>query len=148
MLQLQPLLIDEDPTKAIYANPDCQSVFESYPAYYYKVGYFPPWIGYWVFRDGIIVGVGGFVGRPENGQVEIAYGTFKQHEGQGVASFACRSLVEIAQTTDPSLIITAKTSPEPNASNTILQRHGFVFTGVVQDDGIGDAWEWVLKNDE
>jgi ribosomal-protein-alanine N-acetyltransferase len=45
--------------------------------------------------------------------------------------------------TDPGLIITAKTAPEENASVAILRRNGFEFTGIVQDDGIGDAWEWV-----
>ncbi|MGI8634181.1 MAG: hypothetical protein ACR2KZ_02135 [Segetibacter sp.] len=47
-MTLQPILIDEDKTKKIYANPACQELFKSYPDYYYKTGYDPPWIGYWV----------------------------------------------------------------------------------------------------
>jgi hypothetical protein len=27
-----------------------------------------------------------------------------------------------------------------------LERNGFAFTGIVQDEDIGDAWEWMLKN--
>jgi ribosomal-protein-alanine N-acetyltransferase len=143
-MTFEPILIDEDKTKEIYATPDCQQLFESYPAYYFKMGYHPPWIGYLVIRDGRVVGVGGFIGKPIEGKVEIAYGTFKEYEGQGIASFSCKQLISIAKQTNPEIIITAKTSPEPNASTKILQRNGFKFTGIVQDEGIGDAWEWVL----
>ncbi len=142
-MTLAPIHIDEDPTVALYATPDCQAMFESYPAYYHETGYTPPWIGYFVLRDGVVVGVGGFVGAPQNGRVEIAYGTFKAYEKQGIASFTCQQLLAIAWATDPTLTVTAKTAPEQNASTTILSRHGFLHTGVVQDHEIGDAWEWV-----
>lgn len=145
-MHLAPIHIDENPNKELYANPDCQSLFESYPAYYHETGYNPPWIGYFVIRDGVVVGVGGFVGAPQNGRVEIAYGTFKAFEGQGVASFACQALLNMAKATVPEITVTAKTAPEQNASTTILSRHGFIYTGVVQDDGIGDAWEWVFQD--
>lgn len=101
--------------------------------------------GYFVMRDEVIVGVGGFVEKPKDGRVEIAYSTFKANEGQGIASFTCKQLIEIAKTTDPSIVVTAKTAPEQNASVKILQRNGFVFTGIVQDHEIGDVWEWVLQ---
>ncbi len=144
-MTFEPIHLDEDKNKKIYANPDCQEIFKSYPDYYYKVGYNPPWIGYFVIRDNKVVGVGGFTGKPKDGKVEIAYGTFKEYEGQGIASFSCQQLISIAKTTDPKIIITAKTSPEYNASAKILKRNGFEFTGIVQDEGIGDAWEWVHK---
>jgi len=147
-MKLRPLLIDEDKSQEIFANPDCQEIFKSYPNYYYETGYNPPWIGYFVIRDDKVVGVCGFVGAPKEGRVEIAYGTFKQHESQGIASYGCRELMAIATSVDPQIIITAKTAPEENASVKILKRNGFVFTGVVQDDGIGDAWEWVYRNSE
>ncbi len=145
IMKFEPIRIDEDKTEEIYASPDCQSIFEAYPAYYYKVGYNPPWIGYFVIRDAEVVGVGGFVGKPKDNEVEIAYGTFKDHEGQGIASYACQQLITIANTIDPSLVITAKTAPEHNASTKILSRNGFEFTGIVQDEEIGDAWKWVQK---
>ena len=145
IMTFEPIHIDEDKTKEIYANPDCQEIFKSYLEYYHKTGYHPPWIGYFVIRNGKPVGVGGFVGQPVDGKVEIAYGTFKEYEGQGIASFSCTQLIAIAKTTDPQIIITAKTLPENNASTKILSRNGFEFTGTVQDEGIGDAWEWVRK---
>jgi RimJ/RimL family protein N-acetyltransferase len=77
--------------------------------------------------------------------VEIAYWTFNEFEGQGIASFACRELVKISQNADPNVIITAKTAPEHNASTKIVEKNGFVFTEVVQDEEIGDAWLWTLK---
>jgi [ribosomal protein S5]-alanine N-acetyltransferase len=145
MLQLQPIWIDEDPAQEMYANPDCQELFKSYPSYYSKAGYDPPWIGYFVIRDHTVVGAGGFTGKPRDGKVEIAYGTFKDYEGQGISSFTCRQLVEIAKAADPSLTITAKTAPEENASTAILKKNGFVYTGVVQDDDIGEAWGWTYR---
>jgi [ribosomal protein S5]-alanine N-acetyltransferase len=143
-MTIKPILIDEDSSLAIYNNEFCKEIFTSYPAYYHKTGYNPPWIGYFIIRDTAVVGVGGFTGAPKNGRVEIAYGTSKEFEDQGIASFVCRQLISISQTTDPSLIITAKTAPENNASTKILSRNGFIFTGIVQDEDIGDAWEWVL----
>jgi [ribosomal protein S5]-alanine N-acetyltransferase len=142
-MHLKPIKIDEDKTDELYADADCQEIFKSYPDYYYKVGYNPPWIGYFVIRDEKVVGVCGFVGSPNTGRIEIAYGTFKKNEGQGIASFACREMIAVVKKTDPGLIITAKTAPEENASVAILRRNGFEFAGIVQDDGIGDAWEWV-----
>lgn len=152
MLTLAPILIDEDPTQEKYANEYCKEIFKSYPSYYYKTGYNPPWIGYFVMRDETVVGVGGFVGKPINGNIEIAYGTRKEYEKQGIATFTCGQLIAIAKATDPTVIITAKTLPKPNPSTTVLQRNGFVFTGITQDDDIGDAWLWThamnnLSND-
>jgi RimJ/RimL family protein N-acetyltransferase len=141
---LIPFLIDEDQSKPIYQNEDCRRIFESYPAYYYKVGYEPPWIGYFLMTDGQVVGVAGFVTKPIDKRVEIAYGTFKQFENRGIAKFSCRELIKIARAADPGLTITAKTEPRENASTNILRSNGFDFSGKVQDDGIGDAWEWIL----
>lgn len=43
------------------------------------------------------------------------------------------------------ITVIAKTAPEKNASTKILERNGFVFSTIVQDHEIGDAWEWVLS---
>ena len=107
-MHLKPIEINEDSSLAIYDNDDCRELFKSYPSYYYKVGYNPPWIGYFIINENIVVGACGFIGNY------------------------------------PSIIISAKTSPEYNNSTKILQKKGFVFEGVVQDEGIGDAWRWIL----
>ena len=139
MIILEPITIDIDTSKDIYTNDYCRDLFKVYPDYYNKVGFHPPWIGYFVIRDKEVVGCCGFVEKPVDGRVEIAYGTKKEYEGQGVASFSCKALTALALHTDPSLIVTAKTEPRPNASSAVLQRNGFAYSGIVQDHEIGDA---------
>jgi [ribosomal protein S5]-alanine N-acetyltransferase len=145
-MKIQPINFNEDKSSEIYASPDCQELLKIYDDYYPKIGFNPPWIGYFVIRENQVVGCGGFTGKPTDGKVEIAYATFQPFEGQGVASFTCSQLISISQTTDPTIIITAKTAPENNASTKILGRNGFVFSGIVQDEEIGDAWLWILPN--
>jgi RimJ/RimL family protein N-acetyltransferase len=99
-------------------------------------------VGYFVIRQNQIVGSCSFIGKPQDGKVEIAYWTFKDFEGQGIASFACKELITIVYHADAGLIITAKTAPEHNASTKILEKNNFVFTEMVQDDEIGNAWLW------
>lgn len=135
----------EDKTKEIFDTPDCQQLLSMYEEFYPKIGFSLPWVGYFVIRDERIVGCGGFVGQPQGGKVEIAYWTFKEFESQGIASFACKELMSIAQRTDPSVTVTAKTAPEKNASTRILEKNGFTFTEIVQDHEIGDAWFWENK---
>ena len=143
-MELKPISTQEDASKEIFNSPDCQSLLEAYKNYYPVIGYNPPWIGYFIFKNGIIAGSCGFTGKPKNYKIEIAYWTFKAFENQGIASFACQQLIEIAQKENPSLIITAKTASEENSSNHILKKQGFSFSGIVQDQEIGDAWLWEL----
>ena len=110
-MNLEPIHIDEDQSKAIYANPYCVEIFKSYPAFYYKVGYIPPWIGYFVVEQNEVLGACGFVGKPKDGRVEIAYGT-RQNRGKGSCFLSCRHLIQIARTADQGIIIWAKTAPE------------------------------------
>lgn len=128
-----------------YTSEECRNILQAYREYYPKVGYHKPWIGYFVKKGGALVGTCGFVGPPANGRVEIAYMTFPKFEGRGVASYACGALLDLARQAGPALVVTAKTAPETNASTRILQRHGFRFTGIVQDHEIGDAWEWECR---
>lgn len=102
-------------------------------------------MGYLIIKNDQVVGSCSFVGKPIDGQVELAYWAFQEFEGHGIASFACGGLIEIAQKEDPNVIVTAKTAPEKNTSSRILEKHGFTFSKVVQDEEIGDAWQWILK---
>lgn len=143
-MELKTIELDVDQSKEIYASTNCQQLINSMKEYYPKIGFNKPWVGYFAFSNDQIVGTGGFTGQPKDGKVEIAYWTFREFEGQGIASFVCKELIAIAKTTDPTIIITAKTAPEHNASTKILQNNGFTFTEIVQDDEIGDAWLWTL----
>ena len=137
---LRPITLNEDKTNDAFASADCRLLLNMYEDFYPKIGFNIPWVGYFVVRQDKIVGSCGFVGQPKDGKVEIAYWTFKEFEGQGIASFACKELVTITCQTDSSLRITAKTAPEQNASTKILENNNFVFTEIVQDEEIGDAF--------
>ncbi|MBV6496710.1 MAG: N-acetyltransferase [Acidobacteria bacterium ACB1] len=131
----------------LYVPDDCQSIFAMYEEFYPKIGFVPPWVGYFVVREGRVVGCCGFVGQPKDGKVEIAYATFKEFEGQGIASFSCSEMLKIAYQNDPDLTVTAQTAPEENASVAILRKNGFAYKGVVQDHEIGDAWLWMHEKE-
>lgn len=143
-MELTPIELNIDQSHEMYASIDCQQIISVMKNYYPKIGFHKPWIGYFVVNNNQVVGSGGFTGQPNDGKVEIAYYTFKEFEGQGIASFVCKQLIEIATITDPAIIVTAKTAPESNASTKILQNNGFTFTEIVQDHEIGDAWLWTL----
>jgi [ribosomal protein S5]-alanine N-acetyltransferase len=145
-MELRILNINEDKSDKLFASSDCQTLLEIYDDYYPKIGFNLPWVSYLIIQQKQVVGSCGFTRQLIDGKVEIAYWTFKEFEGQGIASFACKELVSIAYQTDPSLIINAKIAPENNASTKILENNNFIFTEIVQDEEIGNAWLWTLKN--
>jgi [ribosomal protein S5]-alanine N-acetyltransferase len=144
-MELKAIELNVDQSLEIYASAECRQVIDAMSDYYPKIGFNKPWIGYFAFNNNRVVGTGGFTGPPKGGKIEIAYWTFKEFEGQGVASFVCKELIAIAKTTSHDIIITAKTAPEHNASSKVLQNNGFTFTEIVKDDEIGDAWLWTLE---
>lgn len=147
-MELRILQQNVDITDNLFESEDCQSLLKMYEDYYPKIGFNLPWVTYLVVRQNQVVGSCGFTGQPIDGKVEIAYWTFKEFEGQGIASFACKELISISKSADPKITITAKTAPEKNVSTKILEKNNFAFTEIVQDDEIGDAWLWTLKPEE
>jgi len=142
------LPIDTDQTKNVRfkENPECVPILNVYPDFYQRVGYNKPWIGYFVTIDrDEIVGAGGYKGKPRQGKVEIAYGTFKRYEGQGIGTEICRQLVLLSQNTDPAIRITARTLQDGYASIKILKKNGFECLGIVHDEEDGEVLEWELK---
>jgi len=112
--------------------------------FYKKVGFVPPWIGYYAEENGNLVGSAGFKGPPINRTVEIAYGTFEEYRNQGIGTAICRQLVELSLKTDPSIRLTARTFSKENFSTKILQKNNFILLGPVQDPEDGEVWEWHL----
>ena len=141
-MNLSPIPLEPDLSNPMYQTENCQALISIYDEYYPKNGYEPPWTGYFIIKDNEVVGSCGFTKAPEDGVVEIAYWTFPEYEGQGIGSFACGELVRMANEADPTVRLTAKTAPEDNASVHILKKNNFVYTHVVQDEEIGDAWLW------
>ncbi len=89
-MNLRLITLNEDKTSEEYTSAECQELLNMYIDFYPKIGFNIPWVGYFVVRQDQIVGSCGFVGQPKDGKVEIAYWTFKDFEGQGIASFACQ----------------------------------------------------------
>jgi RimJ/RimL family protein N-acetyltransferase len=113
---------------------------------YAKVGFVPPWLGHLALCDERIVGICGFTGPPASGEVEIAYFTFPDFEGRGIATAMARELVALARGADPGLAVTAKTRPQSNASTRILEKLGFVLRGTAEDPDEGQVWDWELRS--
>lgn len=148
-MQLLPLDLNELKNSRFLSNPECVEILNVYPEYYKKIGYTPPWIGYFATLDGQeVVGCGGFKGGPREGTVEIAYGTFEGFEGNGIGTGICRQLVELSIRTNPSIRITARTLSDWGASARILKRNGFISLGLVMDPEDGEVWEWEWQKPE
>ncbi len=140
---LLPIDVDETKNTRFLDFLECVPVLSVYPDYYKKVGFNKPWIGYFASIDGEeIVGVAGYKGKPKDGKVEIAYGTFKKYEGLGIGTEICRKLVQFARLTDPGVRITARTLQDGIASIAILKKNGFHRVGIVHDEDDGNVVEW------
>ena len=64
-------------TKSLLTTSLCQETIYMTIGFFKRVGYKKPWISYYAMEDGGLVGCGAFKGAPQNGAVEIAYGTFE-----------------------------------------------------------------------
>lgn len=142
-LELVPIKEFLQDNKEFESNPDCMEHLEMSVMFYSRVGYVLPWIGYYASLEGTFVGSCGFKGRPLDGKVEIAYGTFSSFQHRGIGTLICRELVGLARSTDPAVKITARTLMEENYSAKILRKNGFALQGVVVDPDDGDVWEWL-----
>jgi RimJ/RimL family protein N-acetyltransferase len=112
---------------------------------YRTSGFEPPWIGYLAVHDDRVVGTCAFKCAPVDESVEIAYFTFPEFEGRGMATAMATELIAIALATRPDLLIMSQTRAERNASNAILGKLGFTFAGPVLHPEDGEIWEWHLR---
>ncbi len=104
----------------------------------------PPWCGYIGRRNGVPVGFGGFkFAITADGNVEIGYLTFPQHEGTGVATAVVSAMVMVAKENGARAIL-AHTLCEENASTGVLRANGFIRDGEGFDDDEGVVWRWRL----
>ncbi|MEZ0388217.1 MAG: GNAT family N-acetyltransferase [Verrucomicrobium sp.] len=131
--QLEPL--PELPAEA-------DGILEMNRSLYAAQGFVPPWIAYLAVDDSGVKGTCAFKSPPVNGRVEIAYFSFPGNEAQGLATEMARQMVQMAREADASMIITAKTLLERNASHRVLEKNGFVKTGTAEDAEVGTVQEW------
>ena len=101
-----------------------RDICDPFREFYNLQGFTLPWTGYLAEQDGVIVGSCGFKGAPADNRVEIAYFTFPNFEGRGLATQMARHLVDIALVTSLGITVAAQTLPEENASTTILRKLG------------------------
>lgn len=105
-----------------------------------------PWIGYFAEESGAFIGACAYKSVPSEGEVEIAYFTFPDHEGRGVATNMAQQLIDLAFEHGVTRV-KAQTLPRPNASTRILEKLGFVFAGSVNHPEDGEVWEWHKQRD-
>jgi ribosomal-protein-alanine N-acetyltransferase len=141
-LELIPIRKSMDENTEFISNPLTTETLAMTIDFFNRIGYEPPWIGYYAKLGGSLVGSCAFKGKPKNGKVEIAYGTFESFRSKGIGKMMCKALVELSLATDPSVKITARTLTTENHSTRILRSNNFAFAGVVHDDEDGDVWEW------
>lgn len=72
----------------------------------------PPWTGYLAFDENRCVGTCAFKAPPQGNCVEIAYFTFPEYEGKGIATRMAQALVKIALEAEPEIKITANPFPK------------------------------------
>lgn len=111
-------------------------------ALYRTAGFAPPWVGYLALQASRLVGTCAFTGEPRDGRVEIAYFTFPEFGGQGVATSMARALLEVVDGSGAQVLVFAHTLPAVNASNSVLKKLGFTFAGTVPHAEEGSVWEW------
>jgi ribosomal-protein-alanine N-acetyltransferase len=145
-MKLIPIKERPEDNGEFICNALCRETVQMTTDFYKRVGFVPPWIGYYAEENGNLVGSGGFKGQPIHGTIEIAYGTFENYRNQGIGTSICKLLVNLSLKTDPSIEITARTLPEESFSTRILKKNNFIFNGTVNDPEDGEVWEWVLKH--
>ena len=102
----------------------------------------PPWCSYLACRGEAAVGLGAFKAKPDReSNVEIAYITFVDARGTGVARDVAAALIDIARQ-EGVRVVRAHTLPEENASTRVLLANGFSKSGDVVDPEDGPVWRW------
>ena len=144
-MKLLPIKQTFEENEAFKDNPDCENSLLATVEFFNRVGYNPPWIGYYAEKDGHLVGSAAFKGLSKGNVAEVAYGVFPAFQSQGIGTEICRELVLLALKTDPTVIITARTSPEENYSAKILRKNGFQLAGLIWDEEDGNVWEWIYQ---
>ena len=141
-MELLPIKEHLQDNQEFTSNPDCNDSLGMCIEFYKKAGFNPPWICYYVQLEGELVAAAAFKGKPVNNKVEIAYGTFPQHQNKGIGSKIADILVKLSLKTDPLVRVTAQTLKEENYSAKILRKNNFAIIGIAIDEDEGEVWEW------
>ncbi|CAJ1004159.1 MULTISPECIES: GNAT family N-acetyltransferase [Bacillales] len=103
------------------------------------------WHALWVLQlndgSGKIIGSLSFKGLNDNGMVEIGYGINPEYEGKGLMTEAVSAAVRWASKQPGVLSIEAETEPDNIASQRVLEKAGFIPSGVIGAEGPRYIWK-------
>jgi RimJ/RimL family protein N-acetyltransferase len=105
------------------------------------------WWGAYLFilkEEAVLVGSGGFKGKPRKASVEIGYEVAPAFRNRGFATEAAKGLIALAFSEPRVHLVRAHTLPERNASTRVLEKCGMSLAGVLDDPDDGPIWHWVL----
>ncbi len=110
----------------------------------------PSQINWWTYlpvlkTQALIIGSGGYKGKPENGIVEIGYEIAPSYRNQSFAKEFARGLIQHAFKFPQVSKVIAHTLAETNASGHILECCGFQFSHELLDPEDGLIWKWELS---
>ncbi|NCB52881.1 MAG: N-acetyltransferase, partial [Clostridia bacterium] len=80
------------------------------------------------------VGSLAFMGKPENGSVEVGYGINPAYRGCGYATEALAAVLGWAHSQSDVYFVTAKTEPDNASSGRVLEKCGFRQVGESEED--------------
>lgn len=109
------------------------------------------WWNYFIIHraDVRLIGTCGYKGSPSlDGAVEIGYEIANSYQGKGLATETARALVDNAFRFHEVRCVLANTLAETNASNHLLQKLGFAFTGEEMDIEDGLIWGWKKEREK
>jgi len=148
-IKLTPIARDGSTHVAERAGSELLSaVIEATVALYARKGFEPPWIGYVALQGEQPVGTCGFTAPPRDSRVELAYFTFPEFERRGIATSMAKALVALSAAGDASVVVTAHTLPERNASHRVLEKLGFRYVATLEHPEDGTVWVWSAEPSE
>jgi RimJ/RimL family protein N-acetyltransferase len=100
-------------------------------------------VAWLIAEDGMVVGMTSFTKREEDGRYEIGYGVAPAHEGRGVMTGAMAALLPILAA-DEHAGLTAATSVDNPGSQRVLEKTGFIRTGMRDDPEDGALILWAI----
>ncbi len=95
------------------------------------------WYALWLIvrKDGANIGYLSFKGIPEDGIVEIGYGIGEEYRGYGYATEALETILEWAFDQPGVTCVAAETLADNAASQRVLEKCGFIPTGIIGREG-------------
>ncbi len=95
------------------------------------------WYAVWMIdrKDGVHVGDLCFKGLNPDGSVEIGYGVAEEQQNRGYASEAVAAAAAWALSRPGVKCVEAETAPDNLASRRVLEKCGFLPTGVMGEEG-------------